>query len=283
MRIMKTSICLVNALFLGVTDAPAEPAARLQRIPMTSSWAAVSLSASARRSFDDPEPGSYFQSAEGTESAEIAKLLSLTTADGGSVSGPISLAVDSSSGSLVMRLSATLIASPGIESKIELGGGGNFIYTVPDVGEPLTDFLVVTHGGWVTPDLNWQVSLIQPTVGVTSLTLGRPGTGIDGLPGPRPMPMGSISSTPGADVAQIVSLIPGDTVMFQVGAYVTLTHGSVNSVAGETRFEGPLWQLSLVSRGEPNAACKADLNADGVVNFSDLAKMKSVFFQSCTP
>ena len=29
--------------------------------------------------------------------------------------------------------------------------------------------------------------------------------------------------------------------------------------------------------------CKADLTGDGVVNFADLAKMKSVFFQTCTP
>ena len=28
-------------------------------------------------------------------------------------------------------------------------------------------------------------------------------------------------------------------------------------------------------------ACKADLTADGVVNFGDLAVLKSVFFQSC--
>jgi len=27
----------------------------------------------------------------------------------------------------------------------------------------------------------------------------------------------------------------------------------------------------------------ADLDADGVVNFADLAKTKSVFFKSCTP
>jgi len=30
-----------------------------------------------------------------------------------------------------------------------------------------------------------------------------------------------------------------------------------------------------------NNACKADLTADGVVNFADLAVLKSVFFQSC--
>jgi hypothetical protein len=30
-----------------------------------------------------------------------------------------------------------------------------------------------------------------------------------------------------------------------------------------------------------SAACKADLTADGVVNFADLALLKSVFFQSC--
>ena len=30
-------------------------------------------------------------------------------------------------------------------------------------------------------------------------------------------------------------------------------------------------------------ACKADLTGDGVVNFADLAKMKSVFFKTCTP
>jgi hypothetical protein len=29
--------------------------------------------------------------------------------------------------------------------------------------------------------------------------------------------------------------------------------------------------------------CKADLTGDGVVNFADLAKMKSVFFKTCTP
>jgi len=32
-----------------------------------------------------------------------------------------------------------------------------------------------------------------------------------------------------------------------------------------------------------SAACKADLTGDGVVNFADLAKMKSVFFKTCTP
>lgn len=30
-------------------------------------------------------------------------------------------------------------------------------------------------------------------------------------------------------------------------------------------------------------ACAADINRDGVVNFGDLAKMKSVFFKTCTP
>jgi hypothetical protein len=33
----------------------------------------------------------------------------------------------------------------------------------------------------------------------------------------------------------------------------------------------------------PSAACKPDLTGDGVVNFADLAKLKSVFFQRCQP
>ena len=32
-----------------------------------------------------------------------------------------------------------------------------------------------------------------------------------------------------------------------------------------------------------SAACKADLTADGVVNFADLALLKSVFFKKCEP
>jgi len=37
------------------------------------------------------------------------------------------------------------------------------------------------------------------------------------------------------------------------------------------------------STSSPSAACKADLTGDGVVNFADLVKMKSVFFKTCTP
>ena len=29
--------------------------------------------------------------------------------------------------------------------------------------------------------------------------------------------------------------------------------------------------------------CASDITDDGVVNFADLAKMKSVFFKTCTP
>jgi len=39
-----------------------------------------------------------------------------------------------------------------------------------------------------------------------------------------------------------------------------------------------VWSATALAQ---NTACKADLNADGVVNFGDLAIMKSVFFQSC--
>ena len=41
----------------------------------------------------------------------------------------------------------------------------------------------------------------------------------------------------------------------------------------------------LITRDVANeaGACAADLNRDGVVNFGDLALMKGVFFQSCTP
>jgi len=41
--------------------------------------------------------------------------------------------------------------------------------------------------------------------------------------------------------------------------------------------------LYLITRDVANEACAADLNYDGVVNFGDLALMKRVFFQSCTP
>lgn len=50
---------------------------------------------------------------------------------------------------------------------------------------------------------------------------------------------------------------------------------------------GAIFLLSLIAgfarpaRASAGDACKADLNHDGVVNFSDLAIMKGVFFQSC--
>jgi hypothetical protein len=37
------------------------------------------------------------------------------------------------------------------------------------------------------------------------------------------------------------------------------------------------------STSSPSLARKADLTGDGVVNFGDLAKLKSVFFQRCQP
>jgi type II secretory pathway pseudopilin PulG len=39
----------------------------------------------------------------------------------------------------------------------------------------------------------------------------------------------------------------------------------------------------LITRDVASEACASDLTSDGVVNFADLAKMKSVFFKTCTP
>ena len=39
----------------------------------------------------------------------------------------------------------------------------------------------------------------------------------------------------------------------------------------------------LITRDVASEACASDLTGDGVVNFADLAKMKSVFFKICTP
>lgn len=41
--------------------------------------------------------------------------------------------------------------------------------------------------------------------------------------------------------------------------------------------------LDACEAAPPNLACRADLSGDGVVNFSDLALLRSVFFQSCVP
>lgn len=43
--------------------------------------------------------------------------------------------------------------------------------------------------------------------------------------------------------------------------------------------------LSAAHTATPTAslACRADLTEDGVVNFADLARLRSVFFQTCTP
>jgi prepilin-type N-terminal cleavage/methylation domain-containing protein len=39
----------------------------------------------------------------------------------------------------------------------------------------------------------------------------------------------------------------------------------------------------LITRDVASEACASDLTGDGVVNFADLAKMKSVFFKACAP
>ena len=75
---------------------------------------------------------------------------------------------------------------------------------------------------------------------------------------------------------------PGDIVKYVVELTKSCVYGTI--CAGRPNQSVRL-DFHLLTTGAAGAslACKADLTGDGVVNFADLAKMKSVFFKSCTP
>jgi len=89
------------------------------------------------------------------------------------------------------------------------------------------------------------------------------------------------------DVFDWADTVPGPAYPGDLVKYVVKLQKA--SWAGEHQFGLPNQSIRLDFRllttqaTAASLACKADLTGDGVVNFADLAKMKSVFFKTCTP
>ena len=148
-------------------------------------------------------------------------------------------------------------------------------YSVPDPGEALVPLLAIACGAALTNQFAGATAL-SSTVTLYSETLGQ-SAGISGSLG---LPIGSFKCGPGTSSgSQIFELPAGDTVEIVVETKATLGLGT-------TSFSGPVLSLRSITAAPaqpPTLACQADLNGDGVVNAVDLSRLKSVFFQRCTP
>lgn len=70
---------------------------------------------------------------------------------------------------------------------------------------------------------------------------------------------------------------PGDVLVVDVGFQSSGPFGSPN------QFIRLDFLLATTPPISTSAACRADITGDGIVNFGDVAKLKSAMFQRCTP